>query len=162
MSPFSRKEVYGGEAFEHHRQHRDTRETSLGSCPCVRVQWQTSMRSDWSSECAPNARQGNHKRLIAPRALAGSHSGPPPGGPGHRGGPHIVLKAPRFLPLSLAPRGVALPGVTPPFKGSAAVSCGCGKGIAVCSCMAYPLLLRREGDLDHHPGYAASALIHNF
>ena len=23
-------------------------------------------------------------------------------------------------------------------------------------------LLRREGDLDHHPGYAASTLIHNF
>ncbi len=35
-------------------------------------------------------------------------------------------------------------------KGSAAVSCGCGKGIVVCSCMAYPLLLCREGDLDHH------------
>src|SRR5918994_1222371 len=29
-------------------------------------------------------------------------------------------------------------------------SCGCGKGIVVCSCMAYPLLLRTEGDLDHH------------
>jgi len=28
--------------------------------------------------------------------------------------------------------------------------------------MAYPLLLYREGDLDHHPGYAASPLIHNF
>ena len=29
------------------------------------------------------------------------------------------------------------------------MSCGCGKGIVVCSCMASPLLLRTEGGLDH-------------
>ena len=34
--------------------------------------------------------------------------------------------------------------------------------IETLSCMAYPLLLCRDGDLDHHPGYATLALIHNF
>jgi hypothetical protein len=47
-------------------------------------------------------------------------------------------------------------------QGSSAGSCGCGKGITVSCCMAYPLLRHRKGDLVHHPGCAALALIHNF
>ena len=33
-----------------------------------------------------------------------------------RGGPHIVLKAQQFLPLSLAPRAVDLPSVRPRLR----------------------------------------------
>ena len=44
----------------------------------------------------------------------GSHSGLRLDAPGDRGGRHIGLKAPQFLPLSLAPRAVVLPGVRPP------------------------------------------------
>src|SRR5688500_16530427 len=61
---------------------------------------------------------------------------------------------PRHYPCSttkwLGPRAVGLLDVTTSVQGSSVRGCGCGKGIVVCSCMAYPLLLRTEGDLDHH------------
>src|SRR4029453_5308960 len=37
------------------------------------------------------------------------------------------------------------------MKGAWMRSCGCGKGIVVCSCLAPPRLLRTAGALDQHP-----------